>query len=247
MQAWILGSLIFLSTQVFAQAQTALPVTPRLGQEYVQLEKPQPVDAGQSVEVTEFFAYFCHHCNDFEPYLEAWAKKQGKRIHLKRVHVNFYDLVTQQKLFYSLEAMGLVDTMQSKVFEAVHLHHNRLSTDAEVMKLVEKEKIDQKKFLKEYQSFTVSTKLARTAQLMSDYKIDGVPTIAIEGRYLVSPSDLFAKAHNPPGGKVHAGIDVMDFLVDKIYREKNLTMNKAAVSSASEKKAKRTKPLATDH
>ena len=56
-------------------------------------------------------------------------------------------------------------------------------------------------------------------QLMSDYKINGVPTVAIDGRFIVSPADLFAKSKVRDGS--HAGLVVMDWLVDKAYKEKN--------------------------
>ncbi|GGX25519.1 thiol:disulfide interchange protein DsbA/DsbL [Undibacterium macrobrachii] len=209
----LLISTAFLSFSAAAQE-------PRLGQEYTVLDRPQPTDSGKKVEVTEFFGYFCPACNAFEPYLEAWIKKQGDRIVVKRVHVKFSDLMaSQQKLYFTLEAMGKVDEYQLKTFNAYHIDRNRLSSDADVFRYVDKVGLDKKKFTDIYNSFSIQSKVNRAAQLMSDYKINGVPTVAIDGRYIVSPADLFAKSKVRDGS--HAGLVVMDWLVDKAYKEKN--------------------------
>ncbi len=225
--------LLLISLSFIAISASAQNV-PRLGQEYTVLDRPQPVEAGKKVEITEFFGYFCPACNAFEPYLEAWIKKQGDRIVVKRVHVNFHELVTQQKLFYTLEAMGKVDEYQLKTFNAYHVDRNRLSTDAEVMKYVEKVGLDKKKFTDIYSSFAIQSKLSRAAQLMTDYKINGVPTVVIDGRFVVSPADLFAKSRNPSTDPTnHAGLKVMDWIVDKVYQEKNSVKAAPAVTAAT--------------
>lgn len=209
----LLVSIAFLSFSAAAQE-------PRLGQEYTVLDRPQPTDSGKKVEITEFFGYFCPACNSFEPYLEAWIKKQGDRIVVKRVHVKFSDLMaSQQKLYFTLEAMGKVDEYQLKTFNAYHIDRNRLSSDADVFRYVDKVGLDKKKFTDIYGSFAIQSKVNRAVQLMSDYKINGVPTVAIDGRFIVSPADLFAKSKVRDGS--HAGLVVMDWLVDKAYKEKN--------------------------
>jgi thiol:disulfide interchange protein DsbA len=209
----LLVSIAFLSFSAAAQE-------PRLGQEYTVLDRPQPTDSGKKVEITEFFGYYCPACNAFEPYLEAWIKKQGDRIVVKRVHVKFSDLMaSQQKLYFTLEAMGKVDEYQLKTFNAYHIDRNRLSSDADVFRYVEKVGLDKKKFTDIYGSFAIQSKVNRAVQLMGDYKINGVPMVAIDGRFIVSPADLFAKSKVRDGS--HAGLVVMDWLVDKAYKEKN--------------------------
>ena len=155
----LLVSIAFLSFSAAAQE-------PRLGQEYTVLDRPQPTDAGKKVEITEFFGYFCPACNSFEPYLEAWIKKQGDRIVVKRVHVKFSDLMaSQQKLYFTLEAMGKVDEYQLKTFNAYHIDRNRLSSDADVFKYVEKVGLDKKKFTDIYGSFAIQSKVNRCSSI----------------------------------------------------------------------------------
>ena len=48
--------------------------------------------------------------------------------------------------------------------------------------------VDSAKFLELYNSFTVQTKCQQAAKLQDTYNIDGVPTVAVGGRFLTSPA-----------------------------------------------------------
>jgi len=91
---------------------------PQAGTNYLVLEKRVAVDAPVGkIEVVEFFWYNCPHCNSFEPAFDAWRKRAPKDIVVRRVPIAFRDdFVPQQRLFYAMEAMGLVDQLHSKVF-----------------------------------------------------------------------------------------------------------------------------------
>ena len=90
--------------------------------------QPAPVAAAGKIEVVEFFWYECAHCNAFEPALDAWAKKLPANVVLRRVPVWFQEtpFAAQQRLFYTLEALGLVPTLQRKVFAAIHTSEDRI-------------------------------------------------------------------------------------------------------------------------
>ncbi len=225
--------LLGLSTLAFsANAQTV----PQAGNEYRVADQPQAVTTGKKVEVTEFFGYFCPGCNAFEPYFEEWIKRQGDRIVVKRFHSDLHDVTTQQKLYFTLEAMGKVDELQLKAFNAFHIDRNRLSTDAEVMKFVDKHGLDRKRFTELYtNAFVMDSKLRGVKQLQSAYKINGIPTVVIEGKYIVSPLEVSAKAKSSDNSP-RAGLAVMDYLVDKIYKEKNPTTAITAPATVSKKK-----------
>ena len=72
-------------------AAHASPAAPVAGTDYTVLQPAQPVDANGKIEVIEFMWYGCPHCNEFDPYLEAWVKKQGPDVVFKRVPVAFRD------------------------------------------------------------------------------------------------------------------------------------------------------------
>lgn len=160
------------------------------GKHYTKLAQPVPVSvpAGK-IEVLEFFSYGCPHCYALEPTLEGWAKKLQPDVVLKRVPVGFNALYENyQKIYYALEAMGQLEPMHRKVFEAVHQHRQRLDKEAEIVAFMNANGVDGSKFLELYKSFTVQSKVRQAKQLADSYKIDGVPTMAVQGRYTTSGS-----------------------------------------------------------
>ena len=81
------------------------------GKDYRALDKRVPADApAGKIEVIEFFWYSCPHCNAFEPMLNAWLKRLPPDVYFHRMPVAFRDdFVPQQRLYYTLEAMGKVE------------------------------------------------------------------------------------------------------------------------------------------
>ncbi len=203
-------------------AAHASPAAPVNGAEYRTLDKAQSTDAGKKIEVTEFFWYSCPHCHAFEPALADWVKKQGDNISFKRVPVAFREsFQPQQRLFYTLEAMGKVDEMQKKVFHAIHVEHKTLDTEAAIADFAATQGIDRKKFVDAYNSFGVQSKLKRAMQLQEAYKIDGVPLVAIDGRYVTSPSIVGATLGSQPEAVLQSStLQVMDWLMAKASKER---------------------------
>jgi thiol:disulfide interchange protein DsbA len=165
-----------------AQAQMKAPV---LGTHYLALGSPAPTEApAGKVEVVEFFWYNCPHCNAFEPELAAWLKKMPKNIAFRRVPVAFNaSFVPQQRLYFSLEALGLVDKLHSKVFDAIHKQKVKLDEGQAITAWVVQNGVDQAKFLNAYNSFSVETKTKKAVQLQEAYKVEGVPALGIAGRF----------------------------------------------------------------
>ena len=177
------GFAVTLST--VAACVQATPTAPVNGVEYRTLEKSQTIENSKKIEVTEFFWYSCQHCSAFEPALADWVKKQGDNISFKRVPVAFREsFQPQQRLYYALEAMGRADELQKKVFHAIHVDRKSLDTDTAIADFIATQGVDRKKFVETYDSFGVQSKLRRAMQLQEAYKVDGVPLIAIDGRYI---------------------------------------------------------------
>jgi thiol-disulfide isomerase/thioredoxin len=82
------------------------------------------------IEVIEFFWYECPHCNAFEPALDAWAKRAPDDVAFRRVPVWFREepFAPQQRLFFTLETLGLLPTLHRKVFSTIHGERTRLRT-----------------------------------------------------------------------------------------------------------------------
>jgi thiol:disulfide interchange protein DsbA len=198
-----------LSAAVIA-APAAAQFVPVEGTHYVRLSEPLPVPAGK-IEVIEFFWYGCPHCNAFEPTLDAWQKKLPADVLFRRVPVAFRDepYGTHQRIYYALEAMGLIPTMHRKVFYAIHGERQRLDKAPEISAFMAKNGVDSAKFLEVFNSFSVQTKARQARQLSAAYKIDGVPALGVQGRYFTSGS---------MAGTNEAALSVVDFLVQKVRK-----------------------------
>ena len=175
-------SAVALLSNTTAHAQAAKP---QAGVDYLALDKAvQTENAGGKVEVIEFFGYWCPHCNAFEPELEAWLKKLPANINFKRVPVAFQEAaVPLQKLYYTLETLNKVNDMQRKVFTAIHAYKQNLNTQDGIVAWAVKQGFDQQKFIETFSSFAVNTKVSRAKQLSNEYKIQGVPSLGIAGKF----------------------------------------------------------------
>jgi protein dithiol oxidoreductase (disulfide-forming) len=158
---------------------------PDAGADYLVLERRAPVEAqAPRIEVVEFFWYKCPHCNAFEPALEAWIKKLPKDVALRRVPVGFRDdFVPQQRLFYALEAMDKLEQIHGKVFTAIHGEKKSLDKVDQIADWVAAQGVDKAKFLENYNSFSVNTKVQRATQLQNQYRVEGVPALGVAGRF----------------------------------------------------------------
>lgn len=204
---FVASIFILLSGVVGAQSQKI-----EEGFDYRILPVPQPVETKGKVEVIEFFWYGCPHCYDFEPELSAWVKRQPKDVVFRRIPVAFRDdLLPHSQLFYALEAMGKGDALNEKVMYAMHKENKRLLAEPEIADWVASQGVDRNSFLATYRSFAVVSKARAAKQLAEAYRIDGVPTIVMQGKYVTSPSIAGTKAK---------AIAVMDYLEEKIRKDK---------------------------
>jgi thiol:disulfide interchange protein DsbA len=198
---------------VGAGAAHASPAAPVAGKDYTVLKAPQPADvpAGK-IEVIEFMWYGCPHCNEFDPYLEAWVKKQQPDVVFKRVPVAFRDdFIPHSKLLHALDALGLVQQLTPDIFHEIHVNKNYLLTPEDQAKFLATKGVDPKKFMEAYNSFSTQTAISRDKQLIQDYQIDGVPTLAVQGKYETGP----AATDSLPGT-----IQVLDYLISQIRAKK---------------------------
>ena len=90
-------------------------------------------------------------------------------------------------LYYTLEAMGLLDKYHQKVFDAIHKDNVNLANQKIRDAVARQEGIDPAKYAEVEKSFTRAvTKMSRAAQLIGAYKVDGVPSVIVNGKYVTS-------------------------------------------------------------
>jgi thiol:disulfide interchange protein DsbA len=160
---------------------------PVAGRNYTVLDPALPVESADKIEVLEFFWYGCPHCYHLQPYMEKWVKTLPADVVLRRVPAIFNQRWARDAYtFYAFEALGVLEKVHRPFFDAIH--RDRLkSDDKEAMhEWLRKEGIDPKKFDEAVASFGVQSKVRRAMQLTTGYRIDGTPSLAVDGRYRIS-------------------------------------------------------------
>lgn len=160
---------------------------PVAGRNYTVLDPALPVESADKIEVLEFFWYGCPHCYHLQPYMEKWVKTLPDDVVLRRVPAIFNQRWARDAYtFYAFEALGVLEKVHRPFFDAIH--RDRLkSDDKEAMhEWLRKEGIDPKKFDEAVTSFGVQSKVRRAQQLTVGYRIDGTPSLAVNGRYRIS-------------------------------------------------------------
>ncbi len=182
----LITCLIVLFAAGLAYAQ------PKAGVEYRELSSAQPTDAAGKIEVIEFFWYGCPHCYNFEPVIEPWVKKLPKNVQFRRVPAIFNAEWEQgARAYYALEAIGEGERLHKPLFDAVHKDTRlKVANEAALTEWLGKQGVDTKKFAAAYRSFSVESKVKRAGQLTQAYKIEGVPAMAVNGKYVVITDNI---------------------------------------------------------
>lgn len=180
------------ATLAAAPSSARALAAPVEGTHYVRLAQPMAAPGGGKIEVIEFFWYGCPHCNTFEPALEAWVKKLPADVSFRRIPMALRDqtpYLMHQRIYYTLEAMGLVDSVHRKVFYAIHNDRAQLDKPADITAFMAKNGVDGAKFMEVFNSFAVvGNKVPEGNRLVAAYKIDGVPALGVQRRFYTSGS-----------------------------------------------------------
>ena len=197
--------LRFLAALVTLAPALALS-QPMPGANYSELKPPQGAESPGKVEVIEFFWYGCPHCYSLEPALETWSKKLPPDVAFVRVPAVLSQAwAAHAQAYYAFESMGMLDKLHRPFFDAIHRDHLKVENQAAMEQWLSKQGVDPKKFSDTARSFGVATKVKRAAQLSASYRLDGVPLLAVQGRYTVSAEQ---------GGSQQGMLKVVDYLID---------------------------------
>ena len=211
----MLKSLIAGLTGLLLCSAAGAQQRPREGVDYLTLNAPQAVEAAGKVEVTEFFWLRCPHCYTLEPVLQDWLKQLPRDAQFRRVPAIFNEeWALDARVYFALETTGDLPRVFRPLFDAVHQQGGTQQRGEGYLKWVaqwlSKNGVDMAKYDAALRSFTVETKLKRAEQMTRAYKIDGVPAMTVQGRWVVSAS---------MSGERNVMIRVTDYLVGEARRQ----------------------------
>ena len=171
----------------FALLPFGVQAQPKADTDYSELKIVQPVEVPGKVDVVEFFWYRCPHCYSLEPSLEAWVRKLPADVHFRRIPAILSDSwAVDARIYYAFEALGVLERVHGTFFDAIHKDRLNIASEPAMNEWLKKNGIDRKKFDDAVKSFGVQTQVKRAAQLSAAYQLNGVPMLAVQGRYTVS-------------------------------------------------------------
>ena len=201
---FLLLSVLF-GTAATAIAQPSLYVD---GTHYETLANPVRTADPNKIEVTEVFWYGCPHCYAFEPLITSWEEKLPSDVAFVRSPGMWNPTMeVHAQIYYAAEALGIAEKIHPVAFNEIHQKRNYLQTEDAIRDMFVREGVAAADFDKAWKSFSVTSAVKRAGTRMRDYKVQGVPSLVVNGKYLVSA-----------GGAVPTQTDmlkVVDFLIQK--------------------------------
>ena len=173
---------LFLSAGVFAQPSLYVA-----GTHYDVLDKPVRTADPNKIEVTEVFWYGCPHCYAFEPLLNSWVSNLPTDVAFQRSPGMWNSLMEiHAQIYYVEQALGVYERMHSKVFDEIHQKHDYLQTEQEIKTFFVANGVDPAEFDKAWSSFAVTSGVKKANSRMSEYGIQSVPTLIVNGKYRIT-------------------------------------------------------------
>ncbi len=189
---------------------------------YKNILMPEKMYDDDVIEVTELFLYTCPHCFRIHPFAEKWKKtiENQKDVKFNPMPAIFSEHNTPlAKAYYVTKELGK-DEIHIALFEAIHEKGRRIVTEDQIKAFFAEHGVDKGLFEKTYNSFSVDNAIRTAHFLTASYGISGVPTVVVNGKYLVLGDKT----------KGYQGIfDVVDYLIDK---ERKLIAEKAEKTEA---------------
>jgi len=197
----IASSMLVYAAPAYEEDQHYFPVIPE-----------QPGGEDGKIQVMGFFWYGCGHCYTFEPHLEKWNAKRPDDVEFVRVPAMFNrpHVVMHAETYYALNLIGADEKIHGKIFKAMHEEKRRLRSQEEMEEFLSENGVDVAAFRKAMKSFDVKSKTRQAAIHAENYAVSGVPSVAVDGKYLVG------------GQQAGTMIDVTEYLIDDVRKKKNL-------------------------
>ena len=196
-------------TRLFALALLVLLSAPAgaktLEESYEEVRPAQPTQSVGKIEVIEFFWYGCPHCYSFEPLLGKWMAARPADVEFVRVPgVLGANWLAHARAFYVAQKLGVFDKIHQPLFDAIHKDKQPIFSEEQLQAFFEAHGVAAEDFKKAFDSAETTTRIKQALLLAQNYKVDGVPTLIVNGKYRTSAS---------MAGSYEALVKVIDALV----------------------------------
>ena len=151
------------------------------------------LEASKKPVVTEFFSFYCPHCNSFEPIIQQLKQQLPKDAKLQKNHVSFMGGnmgLPMSKAYATMIALKVEDKMVPVMFNRIHNMNKPPRDEAELRQIFLDEGVDAKKFDAAYNGFAVDSMVRRFDKAFKDSGLSGVPAVVVNNRYLVEAQGI---------------------------------------------------------
>lgn len=203
-----------LTAIILAMGMSSAALAATEGVDYTVLKTPMKTLQADKVEVLEFFAYWCPHCQDLDPVMLKHSKSFAGDTYLRSEHV-VWDQERDlgfARLAAAVNQAGVKYQANPVIFSAVVKNKINLG-NPEVLKpwLASQTAFDGKKVLAAFDSFSSQAQAKQMADWTAEYNIEGTPTVIVDGKYKVEFPNGF-----------EAGMKTVDQLVQKVRDERGM-------------------------
>ena len=177
---------LLLPLSALAATPAAAPVA---GEDYVLIDDGQPYQplAGRKIEVVEVFGYWCHHCAEFQPHVEAWKQKLPADVRFTYVPAVFSDDDPFARAYFAAADAGTLDRTHDELFRAIH-DDRILASNAtidEIAWFYGEHGLVPAKVKAAMTSPATTTRLQGARDFALRSGVEGTPSLVINGRYRV--------------------------------------------------------------
>lgn len=144
-------------------------------------------------EIREFFSFFCSHCFAMEkPFSQMAEFFMGKaKFIVNPVGLIGGDVgVESQKAYAVAINLEIEDELKEELFNRIHVKQDIPEDHDYFAELFESLGVPSEKYEQIYNSFVTQAKVAEYDRHTKEMKIDAVPEIVVNGKYLVKTDNL---------------------------------------------------------
>lgn len=182
-----------------AWAQEAITISP--GKDFTVYEKPKPTNATPDrVELVYFYWYGSPWAKEIDRDLRTWANTRPYGVKLIPAPAAFGSKheIFGARIFFALELLGKEEEISPLLLEAVSQRRLNFDSIPAIVKWMDARGVPEKDFLKAMDDPRTKASTARVQDVMKIYGIKSVPTVVINGKYVVRaydkvPPDRFLK------------------------------------------------------
>lgn len=151
------------------------------------------LEASKKPTVTEYFSFFCPHCNTFEPIIQQLKAQLPKDTKFQKVHVSFMGGsmgAPMSRAYATMVVLKAEDKMIPVMFNRIHNMRKPPQNEQELRQIFLDQGIDAKKFDAAFKGFAVDSMARRFDKQFEQSGLTGVPAVIVNNKYLVEAQGL---------------------------------------------------------